>query len=648
MDIQGYENDIYKIPSQVKFKQKMNEHQKKLAEIVKKIYQTDEVIVSADKTGNFYKMKREDYLEHRREAVAKDYKKTTRQVIDQVNIETAHIATELDLDKRMERYRETECFFTLKDHKKGWPSKISKRLLNGAKTELGKVSKIMLQGILEKVLKETGLSSWQSTRDCLEWFKGLPQDQELSFLCYDIESFYPSITEEMLEKALDFAESIVTITAKEKEIIKLARKSFLFLEGQPYIKKNSNGSLFDVAQGSFDSAQICELVGIVLLSEISKIIPKGFHGLYRDDGLIVLPAHGKTHEEMRQKLVKIFGENNFKLDTLVNVKNVEFLDTRLDLETRTFRPYHKPNSITKYVHIQSNHSPGTKKAIPLMIEKRISYLSSNGEIFDEEKDHYQNSLNESGYKHKLTFQGHQSKEKKRCRSRRVIWFNPPWNDSVVTPVGKLFMRAIDRWFPKGHPLSKIFNHNTLKISYSTTRNLAAHISAHNRKILSPNKMEKPGCNCQKRNKDKCPLQGKCTVKLVCYQADVLSPGELTKTYYGHTIDFKQRYRQHTTAINIEHSSQKTELSNYIWQLKNAGKEWEIKWSVKGRAPIYTSGSKCCNLCIKEKTAICLHDPRTLLNSRTELLGKCSHKGDLELRYCLKPRHPKKKKPPQPP
>ena len=93
---------------------------------------------------------------------------------------------------------------------------------------------------------------------------------------------------------------------------------------------------------------------------------------------------------------------------------------------------------------------------------------------------------------------------------------------------------------------------------------------------------------------------------------------------------------------------KTELSNYIWQLKNAGKEWEIKWSVKGRAPIYTSGSKCCNLCIKEKTAICLHDPRTLLNSRTELLGKCSHKGDLELRYCLKPRHPKKKKPPQPP
>ena len=40
--------------------------------------------------------------------------------------------------------------------------------------------------------------------------------------------------------------------------------------------------------GSFDGAEICELIGIYIQSILAKIISKSDMGLYRDDGLIDL------------------------------------------------------------------------------------------------------------------------------------------------------------------------------------------------------------------------------------------------------------------------------------------------------------------------------------------------------------------------
>ena len=40
--------------------------------------------------------------------------------------------------------------------------------------------------------------------------------------------------------------------------------------------------------GSYDGAEVCELVGLYILDELSKFLNKNDVGLYRDDGLIVL------------------------------------------------------------------------------------------------------------------------------------------------------------------------------------------------------------------------------------------------------------------------------------------------------------------------------------------------------------------------
>ena len=99
--------------------------------------------------------------------------------------------------------------------------------------------------------------------------------------------------------------------------------------------------------------------------------------------------------------------------------------------------------------------------------------------------------------------------KKKSRKRKVIWFNPPWADNVRIPIGHLFLKAIDRFFPKGHPLNKYYNRHTLKVSYSTTKNLKAYVDSHNRRILFPSNDEKPRCSCRPSMKKDCPLPGQC-------------------------------------------------------------------------------------------------------------------------------------------
>ena len=49
-----------------------------------------------------------------------------------------------------------------------------------------------------------------------------------------------------------------------------------------------NRELLDVTTSSFDGAEICEIVGIHILSFLSNKLDKQSTGLYRDDRLVLL------------------------------------------------------------------------------------------------------------------------------------------------------------------------------------------------------------------------------------------------------------------------------------------------------------------------------------------------------------------------
>ena len=59
--------------------------------------------------------------------------------------------------------------------------------------------------------------------------------------------------------------------------------------------------------GSFDGAEICELVGILILSLLSNKLDKESTGLHRDDGLVLLRNTSKQKaDRIRKDIIKIF------------------------------------------------------------------------------------------------------------------------------------------------------------------------------------------------------------------------------------------------------------------------------------------------------------------------------------------------------
>ena len=62
---------------------------------------------------------------------------------------------------------------------------------------------------------------------------------------FDIKDFYPSITQDLLNKALNFTSEYIYILKCDIDVINDARKSLLFDGSHTWIKKQ--GGLFDVS-----------------------------------------------------------------------------------------------------------------------------------------------------------------------------------------------------------------------------------------------------------------------------------------------------------------------------------------------------------------------------------------------------------------
>ena len=166
------------------------------------------------------------------------------------------------------------------------------------------------------------------------------------------------------------------------------------------------------------------------------------------------------------------------------MKQVDFLDITLNLESQKFWPYRKPNDEPLFIHVQSNHPASIKKQLPLSTEKRLSSISCDEAEFNKAKPMYQAALDKSGYKHNLQYQPNSGQPSRRkARSRHVTWFNPPFNQAVNQNVGKVFLMLIDKHFPPGHKYCRIFNRHRIKISYSCMPNMKARLSSHNKGVL---------------------------------------------------------------------------------------------------------------------------------------------------------------------
>ena len=129
-------------------------------------------------------------------------------------------------------------------------------------------------------------------------------------------------------------------------------------------------------------------------------------------------------------------------------------------------------------------------------------------------------------------------------------------------VTKSFNRIVKESFPPGTLLHKLFNKNNLKLSYSTTMNMSAVISKHNKKILRGGMEEElRNCNCQ-GGLASCPVEGRCREKGVMYKAVISAQGEEDKQYIGATAtEFKKRWANHKKSMRLEKYRHETTLSS---------------------------------------------------------------------------------------
>ena len=211
------------------------------------------------------------------------------------------------------------------------------------------------------------------------------------------------------------------------------------------------------------------------------------------------------------------------------------------------------------------------------------------------------------------------------RQSSVSTETPAFSRNVTTNVAKLFLNILDIHFHKSNKLHKIFNGNTVKVSYCCTENLSSLIETHNKNVTNENITPKDQCSC--KNKNDFSLDGNYQTNNIIYKCiasttvnpDIIylgtGEGNFTKRYYSQKVSFKKREKANYTT-----------LSKYLWEVKDKHKETpSLKWPMVKSVPGYSNTTKKCLLCLHEKfEIISCPNQEELLNKRSALISRCRH------------------------
>ena len=305
--LQAFEEDLIRMVQNVEFRKTRSQFQTELLKIVRDIGKCKNLIVPSDKTANFYEISVSEYRKLLINNITKDYVKCNITTLNEINLEAKNLTKTLKIHDRIKKLPLKSAYITVKDHKENFLTHPKCRLINPTKSEVGRICKVKIDRINKAVRLKSKLMQWTNTDQVLSWFIGL-EEQKYSFFKFDVVDYYPSISEELVIKSLNFANNYISVPAEDLSLIRNACKSVLCEQGALWCRKgvNTTNSLFDVAQGSYMGAELCELVGLFLLDGLKDIFGLNRVGLYRDDGLAVLPNSSGFKVEKLKKQTHAF------------------------------------------------------------------------------------------------------------------------------------------------------------------------------------------------------------------------------------------------------------------------------------------------------------------------------------------------------
>ena len=115
--------------------------------------------------------------------------------------------------------QETEAYITIKDHKDEFPNKIICRLIHPSKSNIGKISKAILDTTNKNAVRSTQINPWKNTLNVPDWYAKYRDKNKASFVQFDIENFYHSITSDLLYNSIQFSKEVTTVSDNDIPII---------------------------------------------------------------------------------------------------------------------------------------------------------------------------------------------------------------------------------------------------------------------------------------------------------------------------------------------------------------------------------------------------------------------------------------------
>ena len=139
-----FENDMMEMIKNLEFKQVHNEFQTILNNDIREIHRSNNLFISADKSRNIYKINKTRYEELMHDNIKKTYKKCNNDKTKTTNLKAKKIASKLKLEDRIQILDDNDAYIFIKNHQEGFPDKISCCLINPSKSDIGKISKEIL------------------------------------------------------------------------------------------------------------------------------------------------------------------------------------------------------------------------------------------------------------------------------------------------------------------------------------------------------------------------------------------------------------------------------------------------------------------------------------------------------------------------
>ena len=172
--------------------------------------------------------------------------------------------------------------------------------------------------------------------------------------------------------------------------------------------------------GAYNGAEICELVGLFILSKFQQLNKIKSFDLYRDNGLAVVKnMSGPQSENVKKELQVSF--KKFGLNSIIECDKttVDYLEIPLNLLDGIYKPYQKPENTLQYK--ESNHPPYIIKQITITIKTRLSNHSSDVTGFCHAAEDYEEALKKSGYNVKLRYKPTNQNFKKQNKSQKKYY-----------------------------------------------------------------------------------------------------------------------------------------------------------------------------------------------------------------------------------